>query len=277
MSENRIAASKPKRRTGCNVTSAASSGVKHRSRKPPGLFAHRPVFRQIASGLAHHPDRRHRFMRCRPARAIAGFIPGRSVLRLFFHPDSYKTSSVVFVRPLIGLMPFGPQPVHRWPVLNSESDVVRPENVHSGNSGFIAIFTGFSRVIPKPPSTCRRHFPIRASSASRAQQCGWNWAFEMTGSLASGEKPWPPPMQFTACPDFHTMANTGLFPSASGLGRDRRNADHGRARGRRAIRQRGAGRASLSDGALQEAARPRAGRNRPSRRGSCSTRCSKKT
>ena len=40
MSENRIAASKPNRRIGCNVTSAASSGVKHRSRKLACLLAH---------------------------------------------------------------------------------------------------------------------------------------------------------------------------------------------------------------------------------------------
>ena len=39
ISENRIAASKPKRRIGCNVTSAASFGVKQRSRKPAGLLA----------------------------------------------------------------------------------------------------------------------------------------------------------------------------------------------------------------------------------------------
>ena len=37
MSENKIAASKPKRRTGCKVTSVANSGVKQRSRKPPAF------------------------------------------------------------------------------------------------------------------------------------------------------------------------------------------------------------------------------------------------
>src|SRR3954454_1681495 len=37
MSEKMIAASKLKRRIGCNVTSAAYSGVKHRSRKLPAL------------------------------------------------------------------------------------------------------------------------------------------------------------------------------------------------------------------------------------------------
>ena len=38
MSENRIAASKPKRRIGCSVTSAASFGVKHRSSMPPTVL-----------------------------------------------------------------------------------------------------------------------------------------------------------------------------------------------------------------------------------------------
>ena len=61
ISENKIAASKPNRRIGCSVTSAASSGLKHRSRKPPGFLPHRTIFRQIASRLPHHPDRRHRF------------------------------------------------------------------------------------------------------------------------------------------------------------------------------------------------------------------------
>src|ERR1700722_17522354 len=37
ISEKMIAASKLKRRIGCSVISAAYSGVKHRSRKPPAL------------------------------------------------------------------------------------------------------------------------------------------------------------------------------------------------------------------------------------------------
>src|SRR5262249_25205132 len=37
ISENRIAASKPNRRTGCNVTSPASTGLKHRSRNDPAF------------------------------------------------------------------------------------------------------------------------------------------------------------------------------------------------------------------------------------------------
>ena len=56
MSENRIAASKPKRRIGCMVTSVASSGSIAEIQKAPGLLPHLAVFRQIAPGLAHHPD-----------------------------------------------------------------------------------------------------------------------------------------------------------------------------------------------------------------------------
>ena len=37
MSENRMAASKPKRSIGCIVTSQASSGFLHRARKSPAL------------------------------------------------------------------------------------------------------------------------------------------------------------------------------------------------------------------------------------------------
>ncbi len=37
MSEKMMAASKLNQRIGCNVTSAANSGVKQRSRKPPAL------------------------------------------------------------------------------------------------------------------------------------------------------------------------------------------------------------------------------------------------
>ena len=45
ISENRIAASKPKRRIGCNVTSAARFGLKQRSRKPPA-FSRKPDIRE---------------------------------------------------------------------------------------------------------------------------------------------------------------------------------------------------------------------------------------
>src|SRR6266851_5431804 len=37
ISENRIAASKPNRRTGCSVTSASSTGLKHKSRNDPAF------------------------------------------------------------------------------------------------------------------------------------------------------------------------------------------------------------------------------------------------
>ena len=57
ISENRIAASKPKRRIGCKVTSAASSGEKQRSRNPPAFSRtarysgrYRPACRIIQTG-----------------------------------------------------------------------------------------------------------------------------------------------------------------------------------------------------------------------------------
>jgi hypothetical protein len=43
MSENSIAASKPKRRIGCKVSSAASFGSKQRSRKSPAAGARRAL------------------------------------------------------------------------------------------------------------------------------------------------------------------------------------------------------------------------------------------
>ena len=57
MSLNKIAASKPNRRTGWSVTSAASSGVLHQFEK--GMFLlELAIFRQRAAGLAHEPDGR---------------------------------------------------------------------------------------------------------------------------------------------------------------------------------------------------------------------------
>ncbi len=57
ISENKIAASKPNRRTGCSVTSAASSGLKQRSRNPPAFSRtarysgrYRPAWRIIQTG-----------------------------------------------------------------------------------------------------------------------------------------------------------------------------------------------------------------------------------
>ena len=43
---------------GCSVTSAARSGVGAEAMKSPALAADGAVFRQIAAGLAHQPDRR---------------------------------------------------------------------------------------------------------------------------------------------------------------------------------------------------------------------------
>ena len=54
-----IAASKLKRRIGCSVTSAANSGRKAEIEEAAGPGTKLAVFRQIAAGLAHHPERRH--------------------------------------------------------------------------------------------------------------------------------------------------------------------------------------------------------------------------
>ena len=56
MSLKRMAASSSKRRSGCRVTSAASSGVRVRVTKST-LRAQLAVLGQIAPGLAHDPDR----------------------------------------------------------------------------------------------------------------------------------------------------------------------------------------------------------------------------
>src|ERR1700761_3668742 len=83
MSENRIAASKPKRRTGCSVTSAANSGVKHSLRKPPALARtsrysgkYRPACRIIQTGGA---DRRP------PERTSSRGLLERKTVNLRFH------------------------------------------------------------------------------------------------------------------------------------------------------------------------------------------------
>ena len=59
MSENRMAASTPYRRTGWRVSSAASSGIR-RDVEDAAVAAGGPVFRQGPSGLAHEPHRRVR-------------------------------------------------------------------------------------------------------------------------------------------------------------------------------------------------------------------------
>ena len=67
MSENRIAASSGKRRIGCSVASAASSGVRISVEEVVPL-AQRAVLRQVAAGLAQDPDRGVR----RPQAAAGG-------------------------------------------------------------------------------------------------------------------------------------------------------------------------------------------------------------
>ena len=74
-----------------------------------------------------------------------------------------------------------------------------------------------------------------------------------------GLLPISPQASRAAMPHAHRQQ---LLPSASGFRRHRRDADHRRARGDRAIHQDAAGRTCLSAGAHAEAARPRAGRDR---------------
>ena len=58
MSENRIAASRSKRSSGCSVTSQARSGFWASAMKLPARAARGAVFGQVAAGLAHDPYRR---------------------------------------------------------------------------------------------------------------------------------------------------------------------------------------------------------------------------
>ncbi len=57
MSENRIAASRSNRRSGCRVTSGSQLGRVAEVEKRAGPGAHLPIFRQIATGLPHDPER----------------------------------------------------------------------------------------------------------------------------------------------------------------------------------------------------------------------------
>jgi hypothetical protein len=59
MSENKIAASKPKRRIGCSVISARSFGIEAEIEKARRLLAQCPVLRKIPTGLPHQPERRN--------------------------------------------------------------------------------------------------------------------------------------------------------------------------------------------------------------------------
>ena len=58
MSEKRMAASSGKRASGCSVTSQANSGLVAESDKTSRLRARCAVLREVATGLAHDPDRR---------------------------------------------------------------------------------------------------------------------------------------------------------------------------------------------------------------------------
>ena len=60
MSENRIAASKPKRRIGCKVTSVGQLGREAQIEEASGFRAQVAILGQIAPGLAHEPHRRRR-------------------------------------------------------------------------------------------------------------------------------------------------------------------------------------------------------------------------
>ena len=109
----------------------------------------------------------------------------------------------------------------------------------------------------------------RALFHSRRQQCGRRIGVCAPLRLRPPLMAWPSPQKPPAVHRLsrsHAPSNRQLFSSASGLGCDRRDADHGRARGDRAIHQDAAGRACLSAGADPEAARPRAGRDRGSAR-----------
>ena len=94
--------------------------------------------------------------------------------------------------------------------------------------------------------------------------------------LRSGRQPWPSPQHPQLVPIVDASPRQFLS-SASRLGRDRRDPDHGRARGRGAICHGRADRAHLSAGAHREAARPRASPRSKTRPASCSTPCSRTT
>ena len=128
-------------------------------------------------------------------------------------------------------------------------------------------------VLPRFRCACPRLVPNRLSTfdvPNHAQRCRLLSPRQPCGRklnrlpalLARRLKAWPSP-QLSTCPSARIyMRRHRLLPSPSRFRRDRRDPDHGRARGGGAIRQCVAGRASLSDGALEEAARPCAGRDR---------------
>ena len=101
------------------------------------------------------------------------------------------------------------------------------------------------------PHSCRfagRRLPLLSRRAAMWTDC----SRPCRQSLAPAGKAWPSPLMSTRTiqRDIHHAApQSELFSSASRLGLDRRDADHGRARGRGAIRQCVADRAYLSAGA----------------------------
>ena len=159
MSENRIAASNPKRRTGCNVTSAAHSGLKHRSRKPPAFSRtarysgkYRPACRIIQTGGTA--------CRCLPSTRSSGFVPRASVLPASSIKTLISFFVVVTVR-WIGLMPSGQHSVHCMASANSESGLIPCEFIHSSTVDSI----GFWRPIPTRPQAAVH---MRVSNPNRA-------------------------------------------------------------------------------------------------------------
>ncbi len=100
-----IAASKLNRRIGCSVTSAAYSGVKQQIEKAAGLGAQLAIFRQIAAGLPHHPDRRH--LRLPAARQ---YIDQRLNGGVLGHSESSCLTAAADLRAASGYTPAPPWP-----------------------------------------------------------------------------------------------------------------------------------------------------------------------
>ena len=129
-----------------------------------------------------------------------------------------------------------------------------------------AVFSKANRGLRRGEQRPRRDFPQSSS-------IGLEWSPQGTsvdvlqgvgrGACAAGSAVASSPAIHRMRPAvIHASSRHQLFPSASRLRRHRRDADHGRARGGGAICERVAGRAHASAGALAEAARSRAGRDR---------------
>ena len=129
-----------------------------------------------------------------------------------------------------------------------------PTPVHTGSCPVDRI-AGVIHGLPEPASrradlSTALPSPARQPPASRGRGAiaipsGRRIALELGGALNAG-----------------SLRAPQLFPSASGLGRDRRDADRGQPRRRRPVRDGLGDRACLSAGALGGAARPRSGRDR---------------